>query len=123
MSWSDEAVADSGPKKPVRNSVWEALPQIAQARVDGASWNAIFRKLTKEGKNVGAGPSSFNTARRALQKELDALIAEIQAGKPDQTITVNLASPASLTGEMVEAHPHTRAGFPDDRKPLAFGPH
>lgn len=64
MSISKRALARSAARTPVRNAVKEAWPDIMEARDAGASLNAIFRELKADGKNVGAGYSSFRSAVR-----------------------------------------------------------
>lgn len=123
MSWSDDAVADSGLKTPVRNAVREVLPHIAQARIDGASWGAIFRKLKKEGKSVGAAPSSFNNARRALKDELDTLIAELTLARSSNAIPAPPVVAAVPAANQLPARSKNHVNLADDRKPLAFGDH
>ncbi|WP_137680567.1 hypothetical protein [Aurantiacibacter suaedae] len=121
MNWINEAVADSGPKTPVRDALREVLGEVARMHVAGASWAAIFRTLKKEGKDVGAGVSSFNNARRLLQDELDVLIEEARVGEGGDAAAI--ANQATSSAEQSTGLALNRDRFADDRKPLTFGAH
>ena len=123
MNWISEAVADSGHRSPVKDALREVLDDIARMRLAGASWAAIFRKLKKEGKNVGAGVSSFNNARYQLKDELDALLAELRADvSQDAPVSPEVDQPTPST-QTPRRPVYNRDRFADDRKPLAFGEH
>lgn len=64
MSLSKRALARAASRTPIRNEVEKVWPDIVEARDAGASLNAIFRELKADGKNVGAGYSSFRNAVR-----------------------------------------------------------
>ena len=64
MSLSKRTVARAASRTPVRNAVENEWPDIIEARNAGASLNAIFLELKADGKNVGAGYSSFLNAVR-----------------------------------------------------------
>lgn len=68
MSFSKRALASTGPRRHVQIEVEKVWPDIVEARDAGASLSAIFRELKADGKNVGAGYSSFRSAVRYFDK-------------------------------------------------------
>ena len=89
MSFSKRALARSASRTPIRNEVERAWPDIVEAREASASLNAIFRELKADGRNVGAGYSSFRNAVRYFDENPPALTGAkpLEQGIEDQSDT------------------------------------
>ena len=62
--FAKRARAAARSRHPVRDVVGECLVDIRAARKEGLSWEKIYRQLIRDGKAVGAGPSSLSSAFR-----------------------------------------------------------
>lgn len=105
MKFSKKAQLNSGARMHVRDAVRERLPDIVDAIDEGASLAGIYRTLIAEGSKVGAGPSSFRNALKALEAEF----AEIRAAKAKRN-----EAPRTLTSE-------DRSRFSDGRFGMDWG--
>lgn len=93
MSLSKRALARAASRSHVRNAVESEWANITEARDAGASLLAIFRELKADGKNVGAGYSSFYYAVRYLDRNPPTSAA----AKPGEQVVEDQSEIASVT--------------------------